>query len=226
MWLEGLLAFAFGLPISLGICLPMVAPIETKRFMRWVRVEVGALFKGKPRHLSIEMAMHLDAEVDMKWWEEEFAKLDKASVSDDWVALSKPKTDDHLPLMSAEWGRWVDGQTAVINGDFTYSFGSPGADESVRYAVEQAKFVREYCEGRAPKSTDDYDLSVDLAEHAQALSYALSLGMVTADEARAALEDSPVGCEFCEYDEIYTYTRATPIKRLRNPCWECDLKMS
>lgn len=111
MLLEVLANLAIG-SLSVGTAGGVLACVyyrfELKRAAKILRAEIGDRFKNNPRHLSIEMAMHLDADVDMKWWQDEFDKLVRAAVSDDWMTLSERQIHDHLPPTSAEFGRWMD----------------------------------------------------------------------------------------------------------------------
>lgn len=200
MWLE---AFYASLVISAGcgatLAINALLPDETKRFLRFVEAEVSARFKRKPRHLSIEMAMHLDADVDMKWWDEEFEKLQRAIPTNVWTKFDDACASNPLPPTSAEFGGWL------TNAEMAYSM----------------SVLCDTVEAHSPKSTDDYDLTVDLQEHAQALSYAVSLGMVTTAEARKSIEGRLGECENCEYVELGTYGNGLAYRQRTAQCAKC-----
>lgn len=130
MWLEAALA---SLSIS-GLCgsallANKLFPTEVKRFLRIVQAEIESrLPKKRP---TIEIAMHADLEVDMTWWDEEFAKLDQPILTDSWADTRKSQQDaiydmmvrisEHSAPTTAEFNSWIDrGIQTVTKGDVTY----------------------------------------------------------------------------------------------------------
>lgn len=176
MWLELAMGVCGGLFLGGGafVAVEMHRPILLSedlvdRIKKIARPEVGWRFKRKPRHLSIEMAMHLDADVDMKWWQDEFDKLQRTITTNVWTKFDDARVSDPLPPTSSEWGGWLNGQEMV------YSFAvmrdtiqKTQAELEGRIAeVEEAKAKIEAHGLYRPKSTDDYDLAVDLSHHAE-----------------------------------------------------------
>lgn len=76
MWLE-----AIGIALGSGVLAtcataPLWAKDEVKRIGRFIKVHFPKLgAKARMRKLSIDMAMHLSADVDMEWWDREFKRL-------------------------------------------------------------------------------------------------------------------------------------------------------
>ncbi|QDK03332.1 hypothetical protein SEA_ROMAN_91 [Microbacterium phage Roman] len=99
---------------------------ELKRAARIARAEIGDRFKRKPRNLSIDLAMHIEAEVDMKWWQEQYDKLVRSIPTDSWAksverALVKPTSptlaelDTSIRAFAKAWDAQKDAEMQARN---------------------------------------------------------------------------------------------------------------
>lgn len=122
-WLElipaGLVIVGVG-----GVTVPFcLFPQEGKRLLRMIRAEITAKL-GNIKRPSIEIALHADLEVDMKWWDEEFAKLERAIPDGSWSNYIATRViNPSVPTLSElERLHKSTGITSITNGDVTYSF--------------------------------------------------------------------------------------------------------
>lgn len=132
MWLEAMYA---SMSVS-GVCGAVLAinalfPAETRRFLRIVRAEIGARVPSRRKRVTLEVALHTQAEVDLKWWDEEFAKLERAIPGKNWYQMVESKIDsaskavtDPAPPTTEELDRWNGaGVQRVQSGGMTYYLG-------------------------------------------------------------------------------------------------------
>lgn len=128
MWIE--LALASG-AIS-AVCGSILAinkifPAETKRFLRIVQAEITARIPNKPKRPTVEVALAAGSDVSMKWWDEEFAKAERAIPTASWAQqVSGAIKNVSVPTMSEisleNLRRWsAGGVVEVTQGDFTFN---------------------------------------------------------------------------------------------------------
>lgn len=121
---------------------------ELRRVGRIVRANVGAILpKKRP---TLEIALHADLDVDMKWWDEEFAKLDRKAPTDQWLRWAERR----VPTV-AELDRWSGvGITSVTDGDLTFDIRA--LSEEVKAHAQESEFFdrqQRYIRQFASKST-------------------------------------------------------------------------
>lgn len=157
MWLEAMYAsmsIAGVCGVTLGI--NALFPAETKRFLRIVRAEITAKIPMKRKRPTVELALHAGVEVDIKWWDEEFDKLQRAIPDKGWARMVGSKIDAINAPTTAEItvgdvNRWLaHGVKEVAHGDFTFSVGGLiKTQERIAHEIEQfeAKPVEEEEEG-------------------------------------------------------------------------------
>lgn len=97
-------------------------PDISDRLGRFIRSEVESWLPRKRKRATIEIAVLTGEDVSLKWWDEEFAKLDRSTVSSSWndwanhmnnvVIAATPR--DANPMARA-------GITSYTDGDVTYS---------------------------------------------------------------------------------------------------------
>lgn len=139
MWLEAMYA---SMSVS-GVCGAVLAinalfPAETRRFLRIVRAEIGSRVPLRRKRITLEVALHTQAEVDLKWWDEEFAKLERAIPGRDWARMVNEQIRaadeqiqaankavlDPAPPTTEELDRWsAAGVQSVQSGGITYYLG-------------------------------------------------------------------------------------------------------
>lgn len=186
-WLElipaGLVIIGVG-----GVTVPFcLFPQEGKRLLRMIRAEITAKL-GNVKRPSIEIALHADLEVDMKWWDEEFAKLERAIPDASWsnYIASRVINPDAPTLSELERLHKRTGTKSVTDGDVTYSFSNLAS-------AHQAGWMSLY---EMRKKLEEELLKFE--------------------------RDREKECEFCQYEEVLTYT-APCVKRYKTEeCWECE----
>jgi len=150
MWIE--LALASG-AIS-AVCGSILAinkifPAETKRFLRIVQAEITARIPSKPKRPTLEVALHAGVEVDIKWWDEEFDKLQRAIPDKGWARMVESKVDViNTPTMAeitrADLLRWhAHGVKQVTQGDFTFNVSNLLNSHAALSKVEAEKKLKE-----------------------------------------------------------------------------------
>lgn len=131
MWLEAMYA-SMSIAGLCGVTLGVNAlfPKEVKRLGRIMRAQLGSRFKVKPKRPTIEIALHAEVEVDMKWWDEEFAKLKREIPTDGWSKWmdSQLVVMDEINKVSAEKARldaersFRAGIVGLTDGNVTYHY--------------------------------------------------------------------------------------------------------
>lgn len=164
MWLEFLANLSIG-SVAIGIGGGVLACVfyrsELKRVVRIARAEIESrLPKKRP---SIEIALHADLEVDMAWWDDEFAKLQQADISavaSSWLTTKEQllvnmfqTIQDAQPPTTEEFERWYrSGIKSVTEGNVTYNVSpSDGAkrmavEDGIRASLEHGVIDCEFCE--------------------------------------------------------------------------------
>lgn len=106
MWLEAMYA-SMSIAGLCGVTVGVNAlfPNEVKRFGRFVRAEIGSRIGIKPKRPSIELALHADLEVDMKWWDEEFAKLKREMPTSGWSLMVQDEISKMNNALAGEIAR-------------------------------------------------------------------------------------------------------------------------
>ncbi|AWY05069.1 hypothetical protein SEA_HORTUS1_91 [Microbacterium phage Hortus1] len=279
MWLEAMYA-SMSIAGMCGVALGINAlfPAETKRFLRIVRAEIGSRVPARRKRLTLEVALHTQAEVDLKWWDEEFAKLERAIPGKNWYQMMGSKIDSMAVPTAAEITRgdlvrWkAGGVTQVTQGDLTFNVSSVldshialserRAEEKVREELVEFERARLDLARRAPYLADatppgmphslreaqQAGISLATARDRSVLAFHNAPGVHSIprdisvrgrsriEQARTwstlvlavswanlmlAKHGRPDECEFCEYEEVKTYT-SPHVKRYRtSECWEC-----
>lgn len=200
MWLE--IALSSG--VISAVCGSILAinkifPTETKRFLSIVRAEAMARIPIKPKRPTVELALHAGVEVDIKWWDEEFAKLERAIPDKNWYQLMESKAK----AMSMS-------TTAELDGAITLE----------RLRAWQYLGIKQVTSGSTTFYVDNMlnsQFGLDDAEAEEKLKMQL-----------LAFERANYGndCEFCEYEEVHTYASPRARRYKTNECWTCaEVKM-
>lgn len=148
MWLE----IAIG--VSPIVCAWGVSVIFLKRnpdisdrLGRFIRSEVESWLPRKRKRPTIEIAVLTGEDVSLKWWDEEFAKLDRTTVSSSWNDWANHMSNLTIAAMPKELnGMARGGIKSYTDGDVTYSLAvdlakahQEMADEIVKMGAKLAR---------------------------------------------------------------------------------------
>lgn len=209
VWLEILVGLTLGTLASVCIAVAAVAPEEVRRLIDAVRAHLPASIRTRRlRRLSIDMIAELSVEVDMKWWDEQFAKQIPKPKKAIVVVPDRSRglypnsisgmTPDplmahmaHIKRLADDFARW-----------------EPGMPE-----WQRIKLARDIARGATPR---DIGVAWDAAHTA------------LAGHMRARLNPAPVeaDCESCEYVEHHTYANATVLQLKTVLCQECRARVA
>ncbi|UVG34145.1 membrane protein [Microbacterium phage Pavlo] len=209
MWPDSLFGFLItlgvGMPISMAIALPIAAPIETKRFLKMVRARIGwvAFQLGSTREERRALRGRRRLSIDM------VVELG-SDVDMKWWQEQYDKLVRSIPTDS--WAKSVERALAT-----------PATPTSAELNTSLLAFAKVW---DAQKDLDDWDLTTDLEEHVRVVGRALSSGMVTVDDARAALYvvREADKCLDCEYQEVHTYASQYVTRHKTSACQRCMAK--
>lgn len=245
MWLEIALAgcAVFGLGFA-GWGATLLFPAEAKRLGRIVRAEIGDRIPGARRRPTIELALHAGVEVDMKWWDEEFAKIKRSRPTPHWEkmvareydlgtdlsSLSRSIRDATTPT-TAELDRWsglaARGIATVTENGVTYD-----VRQMDDYARVQARAAFEAQKKRLIQSLTEHpgvkdiprDESIKLrAQMSSAQGQAELQNVKNRVLAAAKLHtDVKNQCQDCEYVEHRTYADQYTVRHRTKLCWRCE----
>lgn len=223
MWIELLTNLSIGsLVVSIGggVLACVFYRSELKRVCRIARAEIDSrLPKKRP---SIEIAMHADLEVDMKWWDEEFAKLDRSTVGD-WARMVNSRANVKVfPGQARKDHFALGGITSITDGDMKYGFNA-----------EQRDAIEDYCRVLASAGTTTDGAILALQNTSMSMSHGFRVDarkkiageiLEYAKKLEKSGHDSPPEdeCDFCEYVDSYVYCEPTGKRYKTAQCWECE----
>lgn len=207
MWLEILVGLAAGGLTFLGIAFPVIAPEESKRLSDAIRAHIPAsIARHKLRRLSIDMVAELSVEVDMKWWDDQFAKL--------------------LPSAKRAVEAW--NRSHVYNPSaYLYTYPQPQEVEQLRCMDEYKMLLCEFkkWEPAMPEwQRIKLARNIASARNAEEASIAWDAARAALDgEKRARLnpEVADSSCKFCEYIEQITYGGGSVGRMKTGLCSKC-----